>query len=104
MDKNFLKCVPSIEQAKIEKRFYARIYIPYSLTAWYVVGADDVCGDCKLFVVEKRFNWIFGLLKLNAKIVRLFELERDFDNLEVEQFGVSKYSFDVFEHINGLNE
>ena len=101
IDKTFLENVPSIDEGKMEKKFYARLFIPFTINGWYVMGADKVGNDYKLFVVEK---WNTPLvLRIYTKTVLLSELVGKFNTLKVDNEWNVVYAFSIFSNIKGLN-
>ena len=96
-----LNNIPSIENAKIEKKIYARLFIPYTINGWYIMGVDKLANDYKLFVVEK---WNTPLiLRINAKTILLSELVNKYDSLTFDENWNVDYAFNVFSNINGLD-
>ena len=68
--KKNMRDIPSLEKGLEEGKFYARLYIPYTLTWWLVVGKENVKGDINLLAIERRRGPI-----LNRNKMQLFSLK-----------------------------
>ena len=68
--KKNMKNIPSLEKGLEEGNFHARLYIPYTMTAWLVVGKENVKGDVNLLAIERRRGPI-----LNRNKMQLFSLK-----------------------------
>lgn len=92
--------IPSIKQAKQEKIIYARLFIPYTINGFYIMGADKIKNDYKLFVVEK-WNTPF-VLKINYKEVLLSELKNKYNTLKLDEKWQNHPVIEVFNTVNNL--
>jgi len=90
----------SIKQAKKEKKVYARLFIPYTINGFYVMGADKINNDYKLLVVEK-WNTPF-ILKINYKEILLSELTKKYDSLTIDKEWKTENLSNIFNNVNNL--
>ena len=93
MKKEFFDNLPSISKAKKEQKIYGRLFIPFTINGFYVMGADKISDDYKLFIVEK-WNTPF-ILKINYKEVLLSELTNKYEDLTFDD----KWSQDTLKNI-----
>lgn len=100
INKQFFNLLPSIEEAKIEQMVYGRLFIPYTINGFYVMGADKIDDDYKLLVVEK-WNTPF-ILKINYKEVMLSELTEKYDSLTFDSEWSEEYAINLFSKIGNL--
>lgn len=100
MNKEFFDSLPSIQKAKKEKKIYGRLFIPYTINNFYIMGADKIKNDYKLFVVEK---WNTPLiLKINYKEVLLSELTGKYNSLKFDKEWQKKPLLEEFRKIGNL--
>ena len=95
MKQDFFNSLPSIKDAKMEQNVYGRLFIPYTINGFYVMGADKQENDYKLFVVEK-WNTPF-ILKINYKEVLLSELTNKYKDLTFD----TKWNKDHIKNVLG---
>lgn len=62
--------IPSLEKGLEEGNLHARLYIPYTMTWWLVVGKENVKGDVNLLAIERRRGPV-----LNRNKMQLFSLK-----------------------------
>lgn len=75
--------MPSIEDGKKEQNVVARIFIPYTINGWYIMGADKTEKGYNILAIEK-WNTPF-ILKVKEKILSLSELLNKYDNIQYDE-------------------
>ena len=100
IDKKLFENIPTIEEGKYEKKVYQRLFIPYTINNFYVMGADKIDDDYKLFVVEK-WNTPF-ILKINYKIVLLSTLISKYDSLKADPKWKPTHLSKIFNKVGNL--
>ena len=100
MNEEFFKSLPSIKQGKQEQIVLGRLFIPYTINGFYIMGADKQENDYKLFVVEK-WNTPF-ILKINYKEVLLSELTNKYKNLTFDKKWNKNHIKNVLRKIGNL--